>query len=155
VRSAGPAVTYSPTASAAVPLARRVLTSEFGMGSGVYLVLWPPDLRIALCLPCAWQGSVGLSKLVHDVLILASLAAAGSDQADRAISIGQLSALLRVHSQPIDVVVYYGSHARPCFEGGFPLRCLQRLSCPFIATQHYPWQDNWSTSGTSTPVLSY
>ncbi len=24
----------------------------------------------------------------------------------------------------------------PCFEGGFPLRCLQRLSCPFIATQH-------------------
>src|SRR5437868_12528109 len=31
---------------------------------------------------------------------------------------------------PIDVVVYHGSHARPGFEVGFPLRCFQRLSRP-------------------------
>ena len=41
------------------------------------------------------------------------------------------------------------------FEGGFPLRCFQRLSLPYLATQLCHWRDNWSTRGTSTPVLSY
>lgn len=45
--------------------------------------------------------------------------------------------------------------ARPGFEGGFPLRCFQRLSCPDLATQLCRWHDNWSTRGPSTPVLSY
>ncbi len=84
-----------------------------------------------------------------------SHAVTGSDQAYRAISTGQLNALLHLHLRPIDVVVYHGPQGRPCFEGGFPLRCLQRLSCPNIATQHYRWHDNWSTSGPFTPVLSY
>ena len=78
-----------------------------------------------------------------------------SDQANRRIRTGQLSALLRVHLRPIDVVVYHGPQARPCFVGGFPLRCLQRLSCPDIATLHCGWRHNRSTSGPSTPVLSY
>ncbi len=38
---------------------------------------------------------------------------------------------------------------------GFPLRCFQRLSPPYIATRHCHWRDNRNTSGTSTPVLSY
>ena len=38
---------------------------------------------------------------------------------------------------------------------GFPLRCFQRLSRPYVATRQCPWQDNRNTSGTSTPVLSY
>ena len=84
-----------------------------------------------------------------------SLTSAGSNQAYRAISTGQLNASQRLHLRPIDVVVFHGSQGIPCFEGGFPLRCLQRLSCPFIATQHCRWHDNWSTSGTFTPVLSY
>ncbi len=84
-----------------------------------------------------------------------SLSSSGSNQAYRAISTGQLNALLHLHLRPIDVVVFHGSQGRPCFEGGFTLRCLQRLSCPFIATQHCRWHDNWSTSGTFTPVLSY
>ncbi len=83
------------------------------------------------------------------------LAVTGSDQANRAISTSQLNALLRLHLWPIDVVVFHGPQGRPCFEGGFPLRCLQRLSCPNIATQHYRWHDNWSTSGSFNPVLSY
>jgi hypothetical protein len=83
------------------------------------------------------------------------LAVSGSDQAFRAISTGQLNALLRLHLRPIDVVVFHGPQGRPCFEGGFPLRCLQRLSCPFIATLHCGWRHNRSTSGTFTPVLSY
>ncbi len=84
-----------------------------------------------------------------------SLASSGSNQAYRAISTGQLNALLHLHLRPIDVVVFHGSQGRPCFEGGFTLRCLQRLSCPFIATLHCRWHDNRSTSGTFTPVLSY
>ena len=82
-------------------------------------------------------------------------AVSGSNQAYRAISTSQLNALPHLHLWPIDVVVFHGSQGRPCFEGGFPLRCLQRLSCPNIATQHYRWHDNWSTSGSFTPVLSY
>ena len=41
------------------------------------------------------------------------------------------------------------------FEVSFPLRCLQRLSSPYIATLHCGWRHNRSTRGTSTPVLSY
>ena len=77
------------------------------------------------------------------------------DQAIRAISTGQLSASPRLHLRPIDVVVFHGPQGRPGFEGGFPLRCLQRLSCPHIATLHCRWHDNRSTSGAFTPVLSY
>jgi len=40
-------------------------------------------------------------------------------------------------------------------EGGFTLRCLQRLSLPHFASLRCPWQDNSFTSGASTPVLSY
>ena len=82
-------------------------------------------------------------------------ASSGSDQANRAISTGQLNALPRLHLRPIDVVVCHGPQGRPGFEGGFPLRCLQRLSCPHIATLHCRWHDNRSTSGAFTPVLSY
>ena len=38
---------------------------------------------------------------------------------------------------------------------GFPLRCVQRLSVPIIATRRCPWQDSRDTSGSSDSVLSY
>jgi hypothetical protein len=38
---------------------------------------------------------------------------------------------------------------------GFPLRCCQRLSLPNVATQRCRLRDNWYTSGSSSPVLSY
>jgi len=44
---------------------------------------------------------------------------------------------------------------RPDLGGGFTLRCLQRLSAPYVATQRCPERDNWHTSGTSLPILSY
>ena len=94
-------------------------------------------------------------RMLLEAEIFRDLATSGSNQAYRAISTGQLNALLRLHLRPIDVVVFHGSQGIPGFEGGFTLRCLQRLSCPFIATQHCRWHDNWSTSGTFTPVLSY
>ena len=38
---------------------------------------------------------------------------------------------------------------------GFPLRCFQRFAHPNVATQRCRLPDNWITSGSSTPVLSY
>ena len=78
-----------------------------------------------------------------------------NDQANRAISTGKLHTLLRVHTRPINVVVFHGSQGRTRFEVGFPLRCIQRLSRPYIATLHCGWRHNRSTRGTFIPVLSY
>ena len=78
-----------------------------------------------------------------------------NDQANRAISTGKLNALLHLHTRPINVVVFHGSRGRSRFEVGFPLRCLQRLSRPYIATLHCGWRHNRSTRGTFIPVLSY
>ena len=78
-----------------------------------------------------------------------------NDQANRAISTGKLHALLHFHTRPINVVVFHGSQGNTRFQVGFPLRCLQRLSLPYIATLLCPWQDNRSTRDMSIPVLSY
>ena len=44
---------------------------------------------------------------------------------------------------------------RSGLEGGFPLRCLQRLSRPRLATRRRHWRDDRCTRGASVPVLSY
>ena len=77
------------------------------------------------------------------------------NQAKRAISTGKLNALPRLHIRPINEVVFLGPSGRSGFEAGFPLRCLQRLSIPYIATLHCGWRHNRSTRGTFIPVLSY
>ena len=41
------------------------------------------------------------------------------------------------------------------FEASFPLRCVQRLSLPHVATRQCGWRHNRSTRGMSIPVLSY
>ncbi len=78
-----------------------------------------------------------------------------SNQANRTISTGKLHALLHFHTRPINVVVFHGSQGNTRFEVGFPLRCFQRLSRPYIAMLHCRWRDNSSTRGTFIPVLSY
>ena len=78
-----------------------------------------------------------------------------NDQAVRTISTGKLRTLLPFHTRPINEVVFLGSQGRNCFEVGFPLRCLQRLFRPHIATLLYRWRDNRSTGGVFIPVLSY
>src|SRR5215469_17033037 len=80
---------------------------------------------------------------------------AAASSASRAISTGQLRGLPRFHLRPIDVVVFHGSRARPGFEEGFPLRCVQRLSRPHLATRRCGWRHNRYTRGASLPVLSY
>ena len=60
----------------------------------------------------------------------------------RPISSSQLHALLHFHLRPIYLVVFKGSYS--CdgishLEGGFTLRCLQRLSRPGLATLPWDW----------------
>ena len=74
---------------------------------------------------------------------------------NRAISTSQLNASPRLHIWPINVVVFHGSQGSSRFKVGFPLRCLQRLSRPYVATLHCGWRHNSSTRGTFIPVLSY
>ena len=66
----------------------------------------------------------------------------------RPISSIQLNALLHLHLYPIYLVVFKGSYPLlwgiSHLEGGFTLRCLQRLSLPDLAT--LPWR--WSPTGT-------
>ena len=64
----------------------------------------------------------------------------------RPISTYQLNTLLCLHLKPIYLVVFKGSYLTGIshLEGGFTLRCLQRLSLPDLAT--LPWR--WSPTGT-------
>ena len=78
-----------------------------------------------------------------------------NDQANRAISTGQLHTSLRFHIRPINVVVFHDSQGNTRFEGGFLLRCFQQLSRPNIATLQCGWRHNRSTRDSSNPVLSY
>src|SRR3989344_8977157 len=70
----------------------------------------------------------------------------------RFISSSWLNPLPDLHLNPINVVVFDGP--RPNLVACFALRCFQRLSLTYIATQRRPWQDYWYTRGMLTPVLS-
>ena len=63
-----------------------------------------------------------------------------------------------MHARPIDLVVFQEpTHYcwKPNLGGGFALRCLQRLSCPDLATRRCPERDSRHTRGRSSPILSY
>src|SRR5699024_7326250 len=49
----------------------------------------------------------------------------------------------------------YLRNGKSYLEVSFALRCFQRLSHPYLATQRCSWRNNWYTSGMSIPVLSY
>ena len=97
----------------AVPWALRVFTAEFGMGSGV----WPLAMATRPGEGCA-RGVSGRQQPARPrpgvwrcarAVVRRWLWPAPVDQADRAISTGQLRGLLPFHLRPIDVVVYHGS----------------------------------------------
>ena len=68
--------------------------------------------------------------LIFDQKFLFHLTITGSNQAYRAISTGQLNALLRLHLRPIDVVVFHGPQGYLVLRGasrldafsGYPVR---------------------------------
>src|SRR3982751_2079631 len=129
------------------------------MGSGSGASLQSPDRRRTMA--SATGASSGLTREPRYPVRKMVLSSRSTDmdherdKADRAISTGKLNALPRLHTRPINVVVFHGSQGSSRFEVGFPLRCLQRLSRPYIATLHCGWRHNSSTRGTSIPVLSY
>ena len=127
------------------------LTSVFGMGTGIA----PPAYHRETS--CSGYTSICsiLSKQIPNVP-----KANINGQAARPISTGKLNTLLCLHIQPINLVVYQGPLVRlrrgiSNLGVGFPLRCLQRLSLPDIATQRCHWRDNRHIRGPSIPVLSY
>ena len=113
-------------------------------GIGWGLPARPPDRRRSCCMIEVFLTAPRIAGMNNE-----------SNQANRAISTGKLHTLLRFHTRPINVVVFHGSQGRICFEAGFPLRCFQRLSIPYVATLQCGWRHNRSTRGTSIPVLSY
>ena len=123
--------------SAAVPLAHKGLTTVFGMGTGGTPSLSPPTKGNRIRMGSTRQDD------------------AQGRQAKRTISTGQLSTLLCLHIRPINLVVYKGPSGSAHLEVGFPLRCFQRLSLPYVATRLCRWRDNRNTRGPSIPVLSY
>ena len=143
-----------PPDEPAVPSAQRGLTAVFGMGTGVSPALKPPtnsQTRVERGVERPGHGS-----LEGGCRILGG----GVSQASRAISTARLHVLPRFHLPPINVLVSHGpSEARrpgsAHLEGGFPLRCFQRLSLPDVATRQCPWRNNRYTRGQSVPVLSY
>ena len=122
----------------AVPSACKCLTTVFGMGTGGTTWLSPPA-----------------KKAAHRNVVTLQERPDARGQAERTISTGQLSTLLYLHLRPINLVVFEGPSGRAHLEGGFPLRCFQRLSRPYVATRQCRWRDNRYTIGTSIPVLSY
>src|SRR5580693_3385952 len=75
-----------------------------------------------------------------------------------AVRTGRLKRSPALHSRPIDLVVFQEpTHYcwKPNLGGGFALRCLQRLSCPDLATRRCPERDSRHTRGRSSPILSY
>jgi hypothetical protein len=75
-----------------------------------------------------------------------------------AVRTGRLKRSPALHSRPIDLVVFQEpTHFcwKPHLGGGFALRCLQRLSCPDLATRRCPERDSRHTRGRSSPILSY
>ena len=81
-----------------------------------------------VCVSDAWdvlaaEGCLGGLAAARGAVVLV-------DQADRAISTGQLHALLRVHTRPIDVMVCHGSQGTLVWRGvsrldafsGYPVR---------------------------------
>ena len=101
-----------------------------------------------------------MSRFVDATPIAAGRKKRSYGQASRLISIGKLNASPRLHTRPIDLVIFQVPLGalrleRSHLVEGFTLRCLQRFSLPDVATRRYRWRDNRYTRGPSIPVLSY
>ena len=153
-------VLLSQAVARQVSSALRNLTSVFGMGTGVASVLLSPDFRAShfFILRISFKYYFDCTFKTEYFNYVNIFLTFDHWSSGRPISIGQLNTLLHLHLRPIYVVVFHESYLlrrKSFLVGGFALRCFQRLSLPYLATQLCPWQNNWCTSGTSIPVLSY
>ena len=137
-----------PRLSGAVPSALGVFTAEFGMGSGVL----PPAMATRPGEPAGWVTGCGPAGRPG---LAAGRGRYRRDWRVRAISTGQLAPIARLPPPAYRRGGLPRLSTRPGFEGGFPLRCVQRLSRPHLATRHCGGRHNRYTRGASLPVLSY
>ena len=155
-------MSYSPVVKSTVPSPQRPFTSVFGMGTGVTSSLYSPGKTVSDRSPFLTTRSPRKRHHIEkEQAPCFEFDQGNKGQASRLISTGQLNTLLRLHIRPIKVVVFDQPSVVPKNQGksnlggGLALRCFQRLSVPYIATQRCRWHDNWNTRGTSFPVLSY
>ena len=139
-----------------VSSALKSLTTVFGMGTGVTSLLLPPNIcqtpsgvLTLFCVSKTERRRVGCSCLLHNCL---------GQALDLLVSVS----LIRYRTYTSDLSTTQSTWGLTSLRYGksylrvdFTLRCLQRLFLPYIATQLCHWHDNWCTSGTSIPVLSY
>src|SRR5687768_15802050 len=166
---------FSRKAALSVSSALESLTSVFGMGTGMASPLASPGSCCWIVIgvrPCVRLLERGRREKSRSTI---SLCCVGIRYPD-SISPLTLGQKLKWSSpRPLVPLSYIRHRTSTCglynrwstcgltrFPGGephlqasFALRCFQRLSLPNIATQRCPWRDNWHTSGSSTPVLSY
>src|SRR5699024_7366007 len=71
------------------------------------------------------------------------------------ITTSSLHILQFVQVWPINPIVCREPQQTPQPTTGFPLRCFQRLSLPYVASQPSSWLNNWHNRCTSVPVPSY
>ena len=125
-------VLLSQAAARQVPSTLEDFTSVFGMGTGVAPP--PSSLDLQVCtLKIAYKFDISLCF----VKVWSS---------PRSISTCQLNTLLHLHLRPITTLSTWDLtpflDGKSHLEGGFALRCLQRLSLPNLATQLCHWHDN-------------
>ena len=138
---------------------------EFGKGSGGSQSLMPPNRlkpRLRMCVGLRAEGFTATPGVLCRVFCVY----VRIGRAEIWVMISDLKpfdglvpvSFTRYRASTSGLSTWWSSRGligRPCFEGGFPLRCFQRLSRPFVATRRCRWRDNRYTRGTSTPVLSY
>ena len=165
---------FSRVVSNQISSACESLTSVFGMGTGVASPSYSPEWLRALLLTAPSKlhrryitfrkgmketGRLLLRDESSRVSWITTRVTLFLWSSLRSISTGQLHALLRFHIRPIYLIVCQGPYhlavGKSHLEGGFTLRCFQRLSQPNLATQRCHGRDNWFTIGSSIPVLSY
>jgi hypothetical protein len=130
-----------------VPSALEGLTSVFGMGTGGSPPLSPPDRILVF----------GYTFKIGYGIVCIHSASEEKPSTDSYPSAQRITALTPRTDLPrhLQGVLLPRRDGKSHLEGGFALRCFQRLSRPHLATQRCIWRHNWYTSGASIPVLSY
>ena len=134
-------------------------TAEFGMGSGAFLPAMttrPAKGKLSLRAFGARNGKVLFAAICLDavgyerrVLIMRAM---------KPIELLVPVSFTHCCASTPGLSTWWSSTAligSTRFEVRFPLRCLQRLSSPYLATLQCGWRHNRSTRGMSIPVLSY
>ena len=147
--------------SGAWPLAMATRPARPPHGCGPW-VCAPVCEREASFLPCARGASAarGCCRCARTVFPRARPGLDGQvcwrgGKRIRAISAGKLTRVAPLRPPAYRRGGLPRLSTRPGFEEGFPLRCVQRLSRPHLATRRCGWRHNRSTRGASLPVLSY